>query len=35
VNLLNIDPDSRIAAVVPVREFSEDKYLLFSTRNGG
>jgi DNA gyrase subunit A len=34
VNLLNIDHSSRIAAVVPVREFSEDRYLFFATRNG-
>jgi len=34
VNLLNIDHDEEIAAVVPVREFSEDRYLLFSTRQG-
>ncbi|MEX1258328.1 MAG: DNA gyrase subunit A [Gemmatimonadota bacterium] len=34
VNLLNIPAESRIAAVVPVREFSEDRYLLFSTRKG-
>jgi DNA gyrase subunit A len=34
VNLLNIGAESRIAAVVPVREFSEDRYLLFSTRKG-
>jgi DNA gyrase subunit A len=34
VNLLNIDREERIAALVPVREFSEDRYLLFSTRRG-
>ncbi len=34
VNLLNIDSDSKIASVVPVREFSEDRFLLFSTRHG-
>ncbi|MSR22064.1 MAG: DNA gyrase subunit A [Gemmatimonadetes bacterium] len=34
VNLLNIASDSRIAAVVPVREFREDRYLLFCTRRG-
>jgi len=34
VNLLNIAPSSRIAAVVPVREFSEDRYLFFCTRKG-
>jgi len=34
VNLLNLSDDEEIAAVVPVREFSEDRYLLFSTRLG-
>ncbi len=34
VNLLNIESSSKIAAVVPVREFSEDRYLFFATRNG-
>ncbi len=34
VNLLNLRDDEEIAAVVPVREFSEDKYLLFATRQG-
>ncbi|HYF44632.1 MAG TPA: DNA gyrase C-terminal beta-propeller domain-containing protein, partial [Acidimicrobiales bacterium] len=34
VNLINIDPDDKIAALVPVREFSHDRYLIFATRNG-
>jgi DNA gyrase subunit A len=34
VNLLDVEADAQIAAVVPVREFSEDRYLLFCTRNG-
>ena len=34
VNLINIDPDDRVAALVPVREFSHDRYLIFATRNG-
>jgi DNA gyrase subunit A len=34
VNLLNITGDSRIASVVPVRAFSEDRFLLFVTRGG-
>jgi DNA gyrase subunit A len=34
VNLLNIESDSKIASVVPVREFSDDRFLLFATRNG-
>jgi len=34
VNVLNLSQEEQIAAVVPVREFSEDKYLLFGTRQG-
>jgi DNA gyrase subunit A len=34
VNLLNIPQGEEIAALVPVREFSDDRYLLFCTRQG-
>ncbi len=34
VNLLEIDSGAGIASVVPIREFAEDKYLLFATRQG-
>jgi DNA gyrase subunit A len=34
VNLLNIDPADEIASVVPVREFSDDRYLMFCTKGG-
>ncbi|MDQ3523423.1 MAG: DNA gyrase subunit A [Gemmatimonadota bacterium] len=34
VNLLNMDNDERIAALVPVRVFSPDRYLIFATRKG-
>ncbi len=34
VNLLNMSSGEEVAAVVPVREFSDDLYLLFSTRQG-
>ncbi|MBT8398781.1 MAG: DNA gyrase subunit A [Gemmatimonadetes bacterium] len=34
VNLLNMSQDEDIAAVVPVREFSDDLFLLFATRQG-
>jgi len=34
VNLLNLGPDEQIAAVVPVREFAEDQFLMFATRRG-
>ncbi len=34
INLIRINKDDRIAAMLPVREFSEDSYLLFATRKG-
>ncbi|MDP2954953.1 MAG: DNA gyrase subunit A [Longimicrobiales bacterium] len=34
VNLLNLAAEERIAAVVPVREFADDRFLMFSTRKG-
>ncbi len=34
VNLINVTPDTRIRAVVPVREFSDTEFLLFCTKNG-
>ncbi len=34
VNLLRIDSGEHISAVIPVREFSEDKFLLMITKNG-
>jgi DNA gyrase subunit A len=34
VNLLNVSSDEQIAAVVPVRDFRDDQYLLFGTRLG-
>ncbi len=34
VNCIQVKTDERIASLVPVREFSDDKYLLFATRNG-
>jgi DNA gyrase subunit A len=34
VNLINVSPDTQIQAIVPVREFTDDAYLLFCTRDG-
>src|SRR5690554_146323 len=34
INLLQLEPKERITATIPVREFSEDYYLLMCTRNG-
>jgi DNA gyrase subunit A len=34
VNCISIKPDERVAALVPVREFSEDQFLFFTTKEG-
>jgi DNA gyrase subunit A len=34
ISCIAIKPDERIAALVPVREFSEDQHLLFATKKG-
>jgi DNA gyrase subunit A len=34
VNCIAIRPDERISALVPVRAFADDKYLMFATRGG-
>jgi DNA gyrase subunit A len=34
VNLLPLEPDEKVQAVQPVREFSGDRYVLFATRDG-
>ncbi len=34
LNCIAIKPDERVAALVPVREFSEDQFLFFITREG-
>ena len=34
VNLVGMDPDERVAAILPIREFVEDGYLLTCTRLG-
>ncbi len=34
INLIQIQPNERIAAFVPVREFDEAHYLMFATANG-
>jgi DNA gyrase subunit A len=34
VQCIAIRPDERIAALVPVREFSDNRWLMFATRNG-
>jgi DNA gyrase subunit A len=34
VNLINVAAETKISALVAVREFAEDQYLLFATQNG-
>jgi DNA gyrase subunit A len=34
VNLINVTPDTRIRTVVPVREFTDNEFLFFCTKNG-
>ena len=34
VNLLALKPEEQVAALVPVREFTDDRYLMFATRKG-
>ena len=34
INFLNLLQRERITAVIPVKEFSEDKYLIAITKNG-
>ncbi len=34
VNLLPLEPDEKVQAVQPVREFADDRFVFFATRNG-
>lgn len=34
VNLLQIQPDEKITAVIPIKEYEDDKYLFMATKNG-
>ncbi|MCR4430265.1 MAG: DNA gyrase subunit A [Tepidanaerobacteraceae bacterium] len=34
VNLLPLKPEEKVKAVIPIKDFAEAKYLLFTTRNG-
>ena len=34
VNLLPLEPDEKVQAILPVREFPEDKFIFFATRQG-
>ncbi len=34
VNFLDLAPDERVASVLPVREFTGDRFVLFCTKNG-
>jgi len=34
VNMINVSPDTTVSAIVTVRDFPEDLFLLFATKNG-
>jgi DNA gyrase subunit A len=34
VNLINVTPDTKVQAILPVREFRDDQFLLFGTKKG-
>ncbi|CAM3198833.1 DNA gyrase subunit A [Filibacter tadaridae] len=34
INLLGVEKDEKVTAMIPVEEFEADKYLFFATRNG-
>src|SRR6476620_11753666 len=34
VNLINVTPDTKVQAILPVRELREDQFLLFATKQG-
>ncbi|MEK7401808.1 MAG: DNA gyrase subunit A [Gemmatimonadota bacterium] len=34
VNMINVSAETKVSAMIPVREFREDQFLLFSTNNG-
>jgi DNA gyrase subunit A len=34
VNLINVSPDTTVRAIVPVKEFTENEFLMFCTRQG-
>jgi DNA gyrase subunit A len=34
VNLINVSPDTKVQAILPVREFRDDQFLLFATNKG-
>lgn len=34
INLIQIEKGERVSAVIPVKEFSEDRYLFFGTKKG-
>jgi DNA gyrase subunit A len=34
INIVKMEPGEKVRTVIPVKEFSEDKFLLFATKNG-
>src|SRR5699024_8101480 len=34
VNILQLDPDEEVTTIIPIKEFTDDDYLVMATRNG-
>ena len=34
MNLLQLQPEEKITAIIPMREYNEDKYLFMATKGG-
>src|SRR5689334_8560415 len=34
INMINVSPDTQVSAIVTTRDFPEDQFLLFATKNG-
>ena len=34
INLIPLQPDEKITAMIPIKEYEDDKYLFMATRNG-
>ena len=34
INLLQLNPDEKITAIIPIKEFDDEKYLFMATKNG-
>ena len=34
INLLQLQPDEKITAIIPIKDYDEEKYLFMATKNG-